>query len=562
MVKRIGILALFAMLTVAALASSLGTAFQTLPLNPDMAEMAQIYNGITQYGLRFPLTWGYTQDNQVLSLLPFAEIFYAITGVSGASVVIQGWLIFVVNAALTGLLVKVATKSWGWAWLAWLFALLASPMAIGQPAILAYPVTHNSVWAFGLLGVIGLIRYFTHRPSWSIPIVSFCIIVGTVSDPWFAAVFTVPAFILSLFSRRLFEIDKPSRKRMLKGIAYSYIIGKLLYFLGELAGMLPSDGLSFATFPQMINHVGLLAESIALYFQAYPAQSNHVLQVILVIYVTSMAVVISLGTNAAYLKNKESKILLIFSVLSSIVIASAFIFTSYADGIGSSRFIVNVFYIGILWIMITASTLWNSQKIMAQIFVAMAIGGYLFLGAANIAETGWRYLAKWGNTRTLAVFLADHHLHNGYTEYWNTDNAWSLDIFTRNAVVLHALGPNMGVLWPRVAAQSTIWNKPTNEFRPTFFIFNASEAGYKEAAMKTFGRPKQVLHFENDTIYLYDHDLSQQLALTMKNGMIRWNIKNNKNNRKSISKVCRTLDISSGWTQNAYSWLMIHGLAK
>ena len=562
MAKRWTLWGLFAVLSIAALISSLGTAFQTLPLNPDMAEMAQIYNGITQYGLRFPFTWGYTQDNQVLSLLPFAEIFYALTGVSGASVVIQGWLIFVVNAALTGLLVKVATKSWAWAWLAWLFALLASPMSIGQPAILAYPVTHNSVWAFGLLGVIGLIRYFTHRPSWSIQIVSFCIIVGTVSDPWFAAAFTVPAFILAWFSRRLFEMDKPSRKRMLKGIAYSYIIGKLLYFLGELAGMLPSDGLFFATFPQIINHVGLLAESIALYFQAYPAPSNHVLKAILVIYVTSMTVVIALGTNTAYLKNKEAKILLVFSVLSSIVIASAFIFTAYADGIGSSRFIVNVFYIGILWIMITAATLWNSQKIIAQIFVAMAIGGYLFLSAANIAETGWRYSANWGNTRTVAVFLADHHLHNGYTEYWNTENAWSLDIFTRNTVVLHALSPNMGVLWPRAAAQSSFWNKPAPGFQPTFFIFDASEPGYKAATMKTFGQPKQVLHFENDTVYLYDHDLSTQLASAMKKGMIRWNITNNANNRKAITKVGRTLGISSGWAQNFYSWLMKQGLAK
>ena len=262
---------------------------------------------------------------------------------------------------------------------------------------------------------MGLIRYFTDRPGWTLPIISFCIIVGTVSDPWFAAAFTVPAFILAWFSRRLFEIDNLSWKRILKAVAYSYIIGKLLYFFGELAGMLPSDGFSFATFPQMINHVGLLAKSLALYFQAYPVPSNNVMQAILVLYLTLMTVVMILGTNAAYLKNKETRILLVFSLLSSIVIASAFIFTAYADGIGSSRFIVNMFYIGILWIMIAAAALWNSQKTIARIFVAISICGYLLLGAASIAETGWRYSANWGNTRILAAFLADHHLHNGYT---------------------------------------------------------------------------------------------------------------------------------------------------
>ena len=97
----------------------------------------------------------------MLSLLPFAEIYYALAGVSGSTIIIQGWVIFVVNAALTGLLVKEASGSWKWGAIAWFLALLANPEAIGQPAILAYPVTHNSVWAFGLLGAYGLIRYLT-----------------------------------------------------------------------------------------------------------------------------------------------------------------------------------------------------------------------------------------------------------------------------------------------------------------------------------------------------------------------------------------------------------------
>ncbi|MEY2336054.1 hypothetical protein [Acidithiobacillus ferrianus] len=39
MTKHWALWGLFALLSVAALISSLGTAFQTLPLNPDMAEM-------------------------------------------------------------------------------------------------------------------------------------------------------------------------------------------------------------------------------------------------------------------------------------------------------------------------------------------------------------------------------------------------------------------------------------------------------------------------------------------------------------------------------------------
>ncbi|MHB1281303.1 MAG: hypothetical protein ACYCYL_08740 [Acidithiobacillus sp.] len=44
-----------------------------------MAEMALIYQGIVHHGWRFPFTWRFTQDNQILSLLPVALISVART---------------------------------------------------------------------------------------------------------------------------------------------------------------------------------------------------------------------------------------------------------------------------------------------------------------------------------------------------------------------------------------------------------------------------------------------------------------------------------------------------
>lgn len=526
-------------------------------------EMAQIYKGITHYGLLFPFTWGYTQDNQVLSLLPFAEIYYAIAGVSGTTIIIQGWLIFVVNAALTGLLVRTATRSWRWAALAWLLALMASPIAVGQPAILAYPVTHNSVWAFGLLGAIGMVRYLADRPRWALPIVSLCIIVGTVSDPWFDAAFTVPAFILAWLSGRLFGTDRMLRRTLLKGIVYSYILGRVAYFCGELIGMLPSrGGFSLATFLQMAGHVWILAKTVALYFQLYPAPQSPWLWIVWIVSVVSIGMVILLGLKPAYRKNDVTKVMLSFFALSFLAIASAFIMTTYAVGLGSSRFIVNIFYLGIAVIVVASASLWKSQKGIKRVVVVMAISGYLLLGVVGVVQTGWRLTADWGATAKLAEFLAAHHLRNGYGEYWNTGNAWSLDILTRENIIVHALSPNMGFLWPRDAAQSSFWNKPSHSFEPTFFISDASDPGYNKATIKTFGIPETILHFENDSIYLYDHDLSGDLVLAMRNGWARWNSMNNARNRAAINRACSFLHVDSRWAQNSYSWLMSHGLAK
>lgn len=50
MVKSWALWGLFAVLSVAVLISSFGTAFQMLPLNQDMAEMALIYQGIVHRG--------------------------------------------------------------------------------------------------------------------------------------------------------------------------------------------------------------------------------------------------------------------------------------------------------------------------------------------------------------------------------------------------------------------------------------------------------------------------------------------------------------------------------
>ncbi|MDD2257373.1 MAG: hypothetical protein PHI57_09725, partial [Bacteroidales bacterium] len=264
-----------------------------------------------------------TQDNQILSLMPFALIFYALAGVSGASIIIQGWLIFVVNAALTGLLVKVGTKSWIWAGLAWLLALLAGPMAIGQPAIFAYPVTHNSVWAFGLLGTIGLIRYFTDRPKWALPLVLACVFVGTVSDPWFDAAFTAPLLLLAWRSPAWFHADKTTRRALIKTVIITYIAGRITYFGLELLHMVPGRGIGFASPSAMLHHLVLLAKSTGILLQFYPFPSGDLAWVLFLwgIYLISLCGVVILSFQARRQVSPAIKVLLAFSGLSIGIIA-------------------------------------------------------------------------------------------------------------------------------------------------------------------------------------------------------------------------------------------------
>jgi hypothetical protein len=385
-----------------------------------MAEMALIYQGIVHHGWRFPFTWRFTQDNQILSLLPIALIFYAFAGVSGASIIIQGWLIFVVNALLTGLLVKVATKSWIWAGLAWLLALLASPMAIGQPAILAYPVTHNSVWAFGLLGAICLIRYFTDRPKWALPILLICVFIGTVSDPWFDAAFTVPILLLAWKSPKWFQTGKAVRHTLIKSVIITYIIGRLVYFSLELLHMVPGRSIGFASPPAMLHHLALFAKSAGILLQLYPFPSCELARMFWGVYLVGLCGVVILSFQARRQVSPAVKVLLTFSGLSIGIIATAFVLTNFAGGIWASRFLVNIFYLDIVALVSFGSVRWFVGNNLTKLLLLITFTGYVMFGLAAIDRTNWRYTSNWSGSHSLAKWLIAHNIYNGYGQYFGS----------------------------------------------------------------------------------------------------------------------------------------------
>ncbi|MBU2758836.1 hypothetical protein [Acidithiobacillus sulfurivorans] len=565
MIKHWLMWGLFAVLSVAALISSLGTAFQTLPLNPDMAEMALIYQGIVHHGWRFPFTWRFTQDNQILSLLPFALIFYALAGVSGASIIIQGWLIFVVNAVLTGLLVKVATKSWRWAGLAWLLALLASPMAIGQPTILAYPVTHNSVWVFGLLGAIGLIRYFTDRPGWALPLLLVCVGVGTISDPWFDAAFTAPVLLLAWKSPKWFQADKTTRRALIKAVIITYIAGRIVYFGLELLHMVPGRGVGFASLSAILRHLVLLAKSTGILLQLYPFPSSELTWMLWGVYLVGLCGAVILSFQARQQISPAVKVLLAFSWLSIGIIATAFVLTNFAHGIWASRFLVNVFYLAIVALVTFGAVRCFAGSNLTKLLLLITLIGYVMLGLAAIDHANWRYTSNWAGIHSLAKWFVTHNLYNGYGQYFEA-GAPLLGIASNEGITARPLSCNTGYLIPRLSSgDDQFWfgavALPSSQ-EPQFVVFDQADHKWARCTIKSFGNPDMKFKHGALDIWVYRHDLSQQLIMAHDDFKHKWMLMNIENNRKAITKVGTTLGISSWWAQNAYTWLLKKGIAQ
>jgi hypothetical protein len=556
---------LFAVLSAAALVSSLGTAFQTLPLNPDMAEMALIYQGIVHHGWRFPFTWRFTQDNQILSLLPFALMFYALAGVSGASIIVQGWLIFVVNAMLTGLLVKVSTKSWRWAGLAWLLSLLASPMAIGQPAILAYPVTHNSVWTFGLLGAISLIRYFTDRPRWALPLLLVCVGVGTISDPWFDAAFTAPILLLAWKSPKWFQTDKTTQSALIKSIIITYIAGRIAYFGLELLHMVPGRSIGFASLSAMLHHLVLLAKSTGMLLQLYPFPSGELVWMLWSVYLVALCSAVILAFQPRQQISLAVKVLLAFSGLSTGIIATAFVLTNFANGIWASRFLINFFYLFIAAFVAFSAAAWPTSGYLLKFLLLTSLIGYIAFWISAIHHTNWRYTTNWGGARSLATWLVENDLHNGYGQYFDA-NTPILNIASHHKITARPLSCNMGYLIPRLSSgDDQFWfdkSALSGLDTPQFILFDKTDRRWTRCATTTFGPPDEKLKYHSFDVWIYHHSLSQKLMVAQQRFKDKWELINTANNRKAITKVGETLGISSEWAQNTYTWLLANKLAK
>lgn len=543
------------------LAASLGSAFKSLPLNPDMAEMALIYQGTASHGWWFPFTWRFTEDNQILSLLPFTEIYYAIAGVSGISIIVQGWLIFVADAALAAFLARVSGFPGIWATAVFCLCLGAPPDVLGNPAILAYPVTHNSSWAFGLLGAAALVRYITARPRWALPVVLGCVFVGTVSDPWFDAAFTAPAAILAWKSVQWFGMDPAGRRRLITGLVVSYVSGRLGYAGLELLHMVPGRSLTIASPEAMVYHFQLFLRSLGLLLQLYPVPAGYRLWVWL-FYIFIFGIFAFSAIRKSCRQTPAAQVLLFFCGFSVGVIGAAFVLTGFASGMGSSRFLENVYYLSLIGIVAAGLKLWQSGSGFQKALPFLFFLSFLTLSITAGSQSGWRYHPDWGRSSNLAGFLEKKDLHYGYGTYFSSGSPL-FSIFSNGKVTSRPISCNNGFMVPRLSsADYQFWFKmQTLHGSNKNFVIFPRDKNWKNCTMKAFGIPDEKFFHDGFNVYVYQKPLIEPLLASKGEFDRSWERNNIRRNRRGIQEAGKVLGIQTRWIQSAYSWLLKNDLA-
>lgn len=182
-----------------------------------------------------------------------------------------------------------------------------------------------------------------------------------------------------------------------------------------------------------------------------------------------------------------------------------------------------------------------------------------------INHANWRYKSNWNGTDSLSRWLIKHDFYNGYGQYFDV-NSPLLNIVSSGKITARPLSCNMGYLIPRLSSSDDqFWfgQKPLAQYNKLEFIaFNKTSQRWNKCAIKTFGKPYQVLFYRSLKIFIYNRNLSSQLNKGYRSFQSHWKLINIANNRTAINKVGKTLGVNSEWAQYTYTWLLKNGIAK
>ncbi len=203
--------------------SSLHHALWAWPADPDLATPWLVWREVLREGPRVLLRWRFAQDNWLLSLLLPDLALFPLTGGSPRVVLLQGWAVFVLSAALLFALLRPVAGPRPAALLAGLL-LLAGPPALGHVGFLTYAVSHQVSTLWGLAGLCAACTVLRRGRPLLLLAVLVCQVVGCLSDPWLGAALALPLLLAALLLAAL----RPDARRRALALAATVALGMVL----------------------------------------------------------------------------------------------------------------------------------------------------------------------------------------------------------------------------------------------------------------------------------------------------------------------------------------------
>jgi hypothetical protein len=491
-------------------------------IDSDSSHSIMLWYGVKADGIGWIKDWFFTQDNWLLSLLPFHFLGFEIFGPRPAVVILFGWIIFVFSAFISGAI--------AWQLRAKKAALILSAVLLffgyyaHEAGFVSYSTSHNIT---NLLGLVVFFLFFSwlNKPAPIKIIAAFVILfIGDFSDPWMTAAYLLPLALSSLACiafPTFFKIDrKGSLCWFLAVIAAVFLVKSQL--LGVLS-FLPVMSFAPGNWASSNHNTIMWIQDLGGLLNLIPFNQGNDFIPSLLSLIILISLLVYLGfkaLQAGYAQHRGGSAFLLLAALSIGGISMAFMISNQAAQYHSARFVLNCAYLILIALGILIEYNWSiSSKIEKLIYVVVTILFVLSGAVSNYPD--WKkpgFAFKDTGVLALIDFLKTNNLNYGYGSYWGSLSnaitaASKLEVIIR-PVVFNPLS-GMMVAGNRVESASTWYlekDYPANQ--KDFFVFVASD--FEECTdinicinglIRQFGNPVKTLKYNGATVMVWDHPL-------------------------------------------------------
>ena len=493
-------------------------------LDPDVYVPVELWRGVRRFGFGFLATWRYTQDNWVLSLLPFDALLFEVLGPRPAVVAGVGWLVFLASVGLSGVLVaRLCSPRAGL--IAAVVLLFANVSAMGAGGYLGYPISHNvsMAWALGALALAAR-SLACERVAPAIAAAA-CVFVAAVSDPWAGPAIAIP---LSLAAGALAVAH---RRRRVARYAAGLCAGSLFAFVAAktrlfgLWSFLPETVFSLADPHEMIVNARWLYVSLAAIFNIVPRADLAQEPAALIDVAAALALfALSLGLLAGRVFRLEAEKALILGVAALSVGALLVLFLVGrwpGHGVGDGRFFPNAYFFGGVVVASRLAQLWAKAR-PARRWLLAAYPVLLVVSAILSAPRLWaspQPLRGMERPLALAQLLESHGLAYGYGPFWGAE-ALVMGPITDGRVVIRPVSFVLARFVRRNVESSSLWYRPQAEpgaGRVFLVVIDDGEEcrdlqACMRGAERQFGPPAERLPFQGGAVLVWTHRLIDRIA--------------------------------------------------
>lgn len=498
----------------------------------DTVDMALLFHGLQNHGIQFLTTWRYTQDNWLLSLGPLSYVVYYLFGISNITLIAQGYFILVFNACLGGYILKRLLTDYVPSLFFLLACLLPSLGSMGGKGFMTFLLSHNSTMSIVLVSLLCLILIFMREKESFINIwlllLSSCVFVGGISDPWFNAAFTLPAIV----SMAALSLSAKYRTKIYISLLYIFIgLALSLTKLFGLLDFLPSTNYIFITsLAQLYQNVNFLSISLLGFINANELlRINYSLGFVYIVgmvYITIDSIYFLSKKNN--LQTEAEKLFFYFSFLSIVIMITAYVFSDFEATNIPGRFLVNIFYL--LWLIITYAY-YNKCKgnYYKLIFPLLLLLLYSFSSIYQ-GDPFWDRIQlnqKTSGSISLLKFLEDHGLHYGYGGYWSSE-ANVISVMSGFHTLIRPVSyepfyrkgnpeefPFEYIVGNRAQSSPFWYNEDDIKKYTKFFLiiarggdgtelYNNSIKDSENIALGQFGKPYKIYNFKNEKILVWN----------------------------------------------------------